>query len=97
MSESTTDWSKGAIAIGVLAAGLGVGYYYGLYLPNRDQSREAATRECLKAVMEQYTIDWESNCRQLKLGKSCKLPQLIANQNEERRHQNSDECYRFNR
>ena len=94
MADSNGGWSKGAIAIGVLSAGLGVGFYFGIYLPSRDQARGAAVAECLKAVGAQYSKDWESTCEGLKLGKNCQLPGVIAKVNDDRRHLSAEECYR---
>jgi len=94
MGDSNGMWFKGAIGIGVLAAGLGVGFYFGIYLPSRDQARGAAVTECKKAVDDQYTKDWEGSCERLKLGKNCKLPMLIGNAVDDRRRQSVDECYR---
>lgn len=94
MADSNGVWFKGAIAIGVLAAGLGIGYYFGIYLPSRDQARDAAIAACVNAASEGYSKDWESSCEQLKLGKNCELPMLIAKEFDDRRHQSVDECYR---
>lgn len=94
MGDSSGGFFKAAIAIGVLAAGLGVGYYFGLYLPGRDQARSTAVAECLKRAADLYDKDWEDGCQSMKLGKSCKLPRLLATQIEDRHHQFADMCYR---
>ena len=95
MSESGGGFFKAAIGTGVLAAGLGVGFYFGIYLPGRDQVRTSAMAECMKAAYDDYTKDWETSCAQLKMGKNCKLPLLIARDKDERRHQSVDECNRL--
>ena len=95
MGDSTGAWFRGAIGIGVLAAGLGVGYYFGIYLPNRDQTRGAAVATCLKGAVDQYSADWESQCQQLKLGKNCKLPRMFAKEIDERSQHLRDECPRI--
>lgn len=94
MGESNGAWSKGVNALGVLAAGLGVGYYFGIYLPGRDQAQRAAVAACVAAADTQYSGDWDLSCEQLKHGKSCKaLPILIAKELDDRRHQRAAECY----
>ena len=95
MGESAGGFFKGAVGIGVLAAGLGVGYYFGIYLPNRDQAQGAVVAECLKSVSEQYSKDWENACQEMKLGKNCKLPGLLAKSVDDRRHEGANECARF--
>jgi hypothetical protein len=94
MGDSNGGFFKGAGAVGVLAAGLGIGYYFGLYLPERDHARSAAVAECVNAVDEQYRQLWDDSCKQSKLGKNCKLNVVIATTLNESRRQSEGFCYR---
>ena len=95
MSESNGGgFFKGAAAVGVLAAGLGVGYYFGLYLPGRDHARAEAVAECVNTANENATKEWESSCKDQKLGKNCRMNILIATALNEGRRQSVGDCYR---
>jgi hypothetical protein len=94
MGESNGGFFKGAAAVGILAAGLGVGYYFGMYLPERDHARIAAVAECVAAANENANKDWESSCKDQKLGKNCKMNVFIAAGLNEARRQSISDCYR---
>ena len=93
-TEECQQVRKGAAAMGLLAAGLGVGYYFGLYLPGRDHACSAAVAECVTAANENADKEWESSCKDQKLGKHCKMNFLIAASLNEGRRQSVGDCYR---
>lgn len=83
MSEDGNRFLKIAVGCGVLAAGLGVGSYYGVYVPqlerekleNAEKSRIAQRkeakdnyRECTENSGVIYLQDWASNCSLVGIG-----------------------------
>jgi hypothetical protein len=51
---ATKNFMLIALGIGFLSAGAGVGYYYGVYLPNIDNKRERIEGERIKFSREKY-------------------------------------------
>ena len=77
MFEDADKFLKIAAGIGILAAGLGVGYHYGIYIPQHEQEQIAAAEEsrieraasakaaydiCLGNASSEYITNWDGDC-----------------------------------
>jgi hypothetical protein len=70
-AESKTDWFKVVIAVSVLIAASGVGYYFAIYLPGRP----GRIAECIRDANNGYGKNWDSACAaQAKTCAAMKLP-----------------------
>ncbi|MFM9899171.1 hypothetical protein [Sphingorhabdus sp.] len=52
MFEDADKFLKIAVGLGILAAGLGVGYHYGIYIPQHEREQIAAAKESREAAEE---------------------------------------------
>jgi hypothetical protein len=50
---ANADWFKATIAVAALMAGGGVGYYFGIYLPERDRAAAQERRAAEQAAKEE--------------------------------------------
>lgn len=78
MFEDADKFLKIAVGLGILAAGFGVGYHYGIYVPlherekiaaaeesriERAASAKAAYDECLMNAASAYNAGWDADCK----------------------------------
>jgi hypothetical protein len=84
-----------ALGIGLLAAGAGLGYYYGIYLPgsnNRIEDEKRQIKEiskikyqnCIIVANKTFDFDFRLNCNNLYQKNECDLPMNIVNNIENR-------------
>lgn len=103
MFDDADKFLKIAVGLGVLAAGAGIGYHYGVYLPEIERERmettasdNAARKErysaCRSAAWDIYSSNWDSNCISLGRKKDCKLPTSAANRWGEEKKQYEKRC-----
>lgn len=77
MFEDADKFLKIAVGLGILAAGLGVGYHYGIYIPQHEREQIAAAEEsrieratsakdaydiCLGKASSEYITNWDGDC-----------------------------------
>jgi hypothetical protein len=85
MPNGLDNFLKVALGAGILAAGSGLGYYYGFHLPNVAEREETAKSDrilaartnydaCLAEAYQVYSNDWDSTCKADKKKSDCLLP-----------------------
>ena len=103
MFDNPGSFLKIALGAGFLAAGMGLGYYYGVYLPRLAERREAIfttqkqesrTRfdSCLASAYSSYTSNWNDNCKSLKRKEGCALSIYVSNDVEKYRDKSIKLC-----
>jgi hypothetical protein len=92
-----------ALGIGLFAAGTGLGYYYGIYLPssgNRIEEEKRQIKEisklkyqnCIFVANELYDKDFRLNCNDIYQKNECNLPMNIINNIDNRADRMKKRC-----
>ncbi len=98
------------VGIAAIIVALAVGYYFVIYLPEKDKAQEAAAQQaaqkaqqkialdaCLSSADTTYTTNWNSACKSNGLDKKtdgCTLPADNANEINNSRTQARDDCFK---
>ena len=93
MFEDADKFLKIAVGLGILAAGLGVGYHFAIYIPQHEReqiaaaeesrieraaSAKAAYDECRMNAASAYDAGWDADCKISKKSAGCSLPSYKA-------------------
>lgn len=103
MSEDGNKFLKIAVGCGVLAAGLGIGSYFGIYVPQLEREKIAKAEEmrsaqrtearehynaCIDDSQEIYSRGWDRNCNYVGIDHKTSRCQLPASHADDLNRQN---------
>ena len=91
------------IGLSALIAALSLCYYLAIFLPNKEEQKQAKITEqiklrdqCLDNADLRYRLEWAVKCKEEGLDELCTgLPSKIAQSLGKRRDENSDMCFKL--